>query len=54
MQFFREHLKNATGVTTPVVSATKGGKSMYNLYGMRVDKEFKGIVIQNGKKYLNH
>jgi hypothetical protein len=25
---------------------------MYNLSGQRVDENYKGIVIQNGKKYL--
>lgn len=26
---------------------------MYNLAGQRVSKEFKGVVIQNGKKFMN-
>lgn len=26
---------------------------MYNLSGQRVDKNYKGVVIQNGKKFIN-
>ena len=26
---------------------------IYNLAGQRVDKDYKGIIIVNGKKYLN-
>jgi hypothetical protein len=25
---------------------------IYNLAGQRVDKSFKGVVIQNGKKFI--
>jgi len=25
---------------------------MYNLAGQRVDKSYKGIVIQNGRKFI--
>ncbi len=28
-------------------------ENIYNLNGLRVDKSYKGIVIKNGKKYLN-
>lgn len=42
----------ATGIhTIEAASATNG--AMYNLAGQRVDKAYKGIVIVNGKKYLN-
>lgn len=54
MQFFRKHLKNTTSVITPFDSSTNENKPIYNLYGMRVNKGFKGIIIQNGKKYLNY
>ena len=45
-----------------MVSGIKGIKSlpvdinndnMYNLAGQRVDKNYKGVVIQNGKKFMN-
>lgn len=26
---------------------------IYNLAGQRVDKNYKGVVIQNGKKFIN-
>jgi len=26
---------------------------MYNLAGQRVDAQFKGVVIQNGRKFMN-
>ncbi len=26
---------------------------MYNVYGQRVNKDYKGIIIQNGKKFIN-
>lgn len=36
------------------VSAVKAEKddAMFNIYGMRVGNDYKGIVIKNGKKYL--
>ena len=30
----------------------KGNAALYNLAGQKVDKDYKGIVIQKGKKYL--
>ncbi|MCQ2113065.1 MAG: hypothetical protein MJY95_06965, partial [Bacteroidaceae bacterium] len=33
-------------------SDNSGNDVMYNLSGMRVDENYKGIVIKNGKKYL--
>lgn len=42
----------ATGIHT--IEATSAvNAAMYNLAGQRVDKAYKGIVIVNGKKYLN-
>lgn len=42
----------ATGIQT-IEAASAGNAAMYNLAGQRVDKAYKGIVIVNGKKYLN-
>lgn len=42
----------ATGIHT-IEAASAANGSMYNLAGQRVDKAYKGIVIVNGKKYLN-
>lgn len=42
----------ATGIQT-IETASAANATMYNLAGQRVDKAYKGIVIVNGKKYLN-
>lgn len=42
----------ATGIHT-LEAASAANAAMYNLAGQRVDKSYKGIVIVNGKKYLN-
>lgn len=42
----------ATGIHT-IEAASATNAAMYNLAGQRVDKAYKGIVIVNGKKYLN-
>lgn len=42
----------ATGIHT-IEAASAANAIMYNLAGQRVDKAYKGIVIVNGKKYLN-
>lgn len=42
----------ATGIKA-IEDATAGNAAIYNLAGQRVDKAYKGIVIVNGKKYLN-
>ena len=42
----------ATGIQT-IEAASAADATMYNLAGQRVDKAYKGIVIVNGKKYLN-
>lgn len=42
----------ATGIQT-IEAAPAANGAMFNLAGQRVDKAYKGIVIVNGKKYLN-
>lgn len=42
----------STDITIPFVS--HASSPMYNLAGMRVDTDYKGIVICHGKKYLNN
>ena len=42
----------ATGIHT-IEAAPAANGAMFNLAGQRVDKAYKGIVIVNGKKYLN-
>lgn len=40
-----------TGIKT-VYELTKNGWVRYNLAGQKVDKSYKGIVIENGKKFI--
>lgn len=41
-----------TGISTVTTDAPVQSSKMYNLAGMQVDDTYKGIVIQNGKKYI--
>ena len=45
---------DATGIENVVKEQTvvNGNAALYNLAGQKVDKDYKGIVIQKGKKYL--
>ena len=47
--------KNAdpTGITDVNSSAKKGDNKFYNLAGQRVNANTPGIVIRNGRKFLN-
>lgn len=46
-------LNDPTGINTVnTVTTTLGNDVVYNLAGQRVDKNFKGIVIINGKKVI--
>ena len=52
-------LKNASKETGLEKVKTSGGapvkqEAICNLYGIKVDADYKGIVIKNGKKYLQH
>lgn len=43
----------ATGIENVTVQKPVENGAIYNLSGMRVGKDYKGIVITNGKIYLN-
>jgi hypothetical protein len=43
----------ATGVEAPEVTEAEEDGIYYNLNGQQVTKDYKGIVIVNGKKFLN-
>jgi hypothetical protein len=43
--------EQASGIST-VVSDKKVSNVTYNLAGQRVSKNYKGIVIKNGVKYI--
>lgn len=41
-----------TGISRVVTPAASAAAPIYNLAGQRVSKTYKGVVIQNGRKYL--
>lgn len=41
-----------TGISRVVAPAASASAPIYNLAGQRVSKTYKGVVIQNGRKYL--
>ncbi len=43
-------IDTTTGISTPVV--IKGDGSIYNLAGQKVNENYKGIVIKDGKKFI--
>lgn len=42
-----------SGISSPLFLDTETDAPCYNLNGQRVDKHYKGIVIQGGKKYVS-
>lgn len=44
---------NETGIENITGKQKEDNKNVYNLSGQRVAADYKGIVIRNGKKYLN-
>ena len=42
-----------SGIRSIDNNASSEGQNLYNLYGMKVDKNYKGIMIKNGKKIIN-
>lgn len=50
------HASDPTGIkaiTTKTEKVWNANAPMYNLSGQKVDKSYKGIVIQNGRKFFN-
>lgn len=47
-----DHSGSTTGITSVKNEAAGNNAPMYNLAGQLVDKEYKGIVIKNGKKIV--
>ncbi|MBR3399007.1 MAG: hypothetical protein IKH08_04430, partial [Prevotella sp.] len=50
--FILEGSSTPTGIENVQVAENENAP-MYNLAGQQVDKNFKGVVIQNGKKFIN-
>ena len=46
-------LATATGVSSVSVTEAKAKTATFNLAGQQVSESYKGIVVKNGKKYLN-
>lgn len=47
-------LDNTTnGISNPTVNVLDSNAPIYNLAGQRVSKDTKGILIQNGRKFIN-
>ena len=44
---------HTTGVNHVTIDKMNANAPMYNLAGQRVSKNYKGVVIQNGKKFFN-
>ena len=42
-----------TGIAAPIVIRKKNDGKWYNLAGQLVDKSYKGVVIVNGRKFVN-
>lgn len=43
----------STGISNPIIIQKKDDGKWYNLSGQQVDKSYKGVVIVNGKKFVN-
>ncbi len=43
----------STGIDSPVIIQKKSDGKWYNLTGQQVGKSYKGVVIVNGKKFVN-
>ncbi len=46
-------IDNTTGIREINPQQLEDNAPVYNLAGQRVDKTYKGVVIQNGKKFIN-
>lgn len=43
----------STGISNIAAEETNANAPIYNLAGQQVSKDFKGVCIQNGKKFIN-
>lgn len=46
-------LNGTTGINAPTVNVIDENAPIYNLAGQRVSKDAKGILIQNGRKFIS-
>lgn len=52
MDFFKKHLKNNTAGISNIEKEQRTDSACYNLNGQHVDKSYRGVVIRNGRKYV--
>ena len=50
--YIEYHYGDETGVNTVNEFKTANSDAIYNLAGQKVDSNYRGIVIKNGKKFL--
>ena len=43
----------STGISNPIIIQKKNDGKWFNLSGQQVDKSYKGVVIVNGRKFVN-
>ena len=53
MYIYGFELVTTTGVSSVSVAEAKAKTASFNLAGQKVSDSYKGIVVKNGKKYLN-
>jgi len=46
-------IEETSGINNPTVNVLNENAPVYNLAGQRVSKDAKGILIQNGRKFIN-
>ena len=44
--------KNATGISTATISEPAADAAVYSLSGQKVGAGYHGVVIKNGRKYI--
>ncbi len=44
---------NATGIAATKAEVKAGNAQMFNIAGQRVNNDYKGLVIKNGRKFMN-
>lgn len=51
--YYIEVTYTSTNINNAIVEQGNGNAPVYNLAGQRVNKDSKGVLIQNGKKFIN-
>ncbi len=46
-------IEKGEGDSVNAINAVNNAEAIYNVYGQRVDESYRGIIIKNGKKYIN-